>query len=966
MGDRVRLVPYQSPFNDTRTFFKPCSGVTRRGACGIMCALIILVSVVLTLGKGDGVPAISVRSSAAGLDDYQTAEILHWHNEARSHVAKQGLCSNMLEMSWSAAVAEAAAANRCPTEHNTIARDYYRSLTGNPTAELGENLAWSSDSCQGSAMCAESGLCGVGVDAVPSCEVKDPNVAYNMFSKECGDTKCTFKNRIYLSWYVSELQKDGPSRGQCQQGGGHCRQMVKQSATDLGCSYQRGCQAWATTLACNYVEQTALFSQTTAGLYGGCVKGQACSNCPASHPHCTSSGLCSQLAQPPTCADVNCARCVHAETCVACHKGYGVKPDGTCAKCSDASCVKCDGQGACLICVSGMQVSGSGCTISATTRGPTPGGGESTTRGPTPGGGEDAGFSLPVLFPDANSGAGTGAISTTTTMPPGATQTVMRLSTAVEVAPLTFVQDMWPLWERLGAVVGHGGTGSKGFSALQLSSMQQAYHNTVKALSSIGMALLEPCSVQNSYLYRKLSNTHQAVGGSGAQMPSAGTVATADELALMATWINEGCRYDKQSTSLCVPTHVTEEAPTPPPITMPAATEPATLPKSSSSGGMLDVDKTVTITNAGASTTTTSPPPATFASSTTTTSTRTTMASSSITTSAGPGTSSAAATTPPATAPKLSTCARVNCVELPHLFPTISCQDCYNECCSVWKNMPDSKRTFSSVVGDTAPGTGLARSMLNSAQAWAPKPTDEVRSLTFDLGAVYEVRKIATQGRADAAEWVTSFSLDWSRDGVLYQPVSNSPFAGNTNQASIAYSDLQPPVKARFVRVRPLSWQGQPALRAALITGPSSESSPATSTTTTTTTTTPTTATTTTTTTKPTTTTTTPPTTTTSTTRTTTTTTTTPLRVSTAAASISTPTMPATAQTEPAIVSTSTPTTTTSTTRTTTTTPLRVSTAAASTSTPTMPANTQTEPAIVSTSTTTTTRPSTPPKVCLL
>ena len=44
--------------------------------------------------------------------------------------------------------------------------------------------------------------------------------------------------------------------------------------------------------------------------------------------------------------------------------------------------------------------------------------------------------------------------------------------------------------------------------------------------------------------------------------------------------------------------------------------------------------------------------------------------------------------------------------------------------------------------------------------------------VTFDSDTV--VSGITTKGRADAANWVTSFTLQYSADGTVYQPIQEA------------------------------------------------------------------------------------------------------------------------------------------------------------------------------------------------
>ena len=78
------------------------------------------------------------------------------------------------------------------------------------------------------------------------------------------------------------------------------------------------------------------------------------------------------------------------------------------------------------------------------------------------------------------------------------------------------------------------------------------------------------------------------------------------------------------------------------------------------------------------------------------------------------------------------------------------------------------------------------------------------------------VRSIATQGRSDAAQWVTSYTLQFSLDEVNWTPIPNlddpcKPFTGNTDQNTIVTHSLN--VVARYVRLNVQTFHGHPSLR---------------------------------------------------------------------------------------------------------------------------------------------------------
>ena len=57
--------------------------------------------------------------------------------------------------------------------------------------------------------------------------------------------------------------------------------------------------------------------------------------------------------------------------------------------------------------------------------------------------------------------------------------------------------------------------------------------------------------------------------------------------------------------------------------------------------------------------------------------------------------------------------------------------------------------------------------------AWSALRNDVHQWLQVDLGAKTEVTGIQIQGRQDADQWVTSFTISYSSDGTTYRPYQN-------------------------------------------------------------------------------------------------------------------------------------------------------------------------------------------------
>lgn len=107
--------------------------------------------------------------------------------------------------------------------------------------------------------------------------------------------------------------------------------------------------------------------------------------------------------------------------------------------------------------------------------------------------------------------------------------------------------------------------------------------------------------------------------------------------------------------------------------------------------------------------------------------------------------------------------------------------------------------------------------------AWSSRRNDGNQWLQIDLfDENAQVTGIATQGRADWNQWVTKYRLQYAVDGVNFQYYKEQgqsaikEFTGNTDRNTIVRYNLNPPITARFIRFRPVSWTGHISMRAEL------------------------------------------------------------------------------------------------------------------------------------------------------
>ena len=90
-------------------------------------------------------------------------------------------------------------------------------------------------------------------------------------------------------------------------------------------------------------------------------------------------------------------------------------------------------------------------------------------------------------------------------------------------------------------------------------------------------------------------------------------------------------------------------------------------------------------------------------------------------------------------------------------------------------NPPEEARSYSSVYGDDATGTGHARSMLNSPQAWSaangPPGSMVGEHATMDLGRTRTLTGVVIQSRKDSDQYASGYQVLASEDGRRFFPI---------------------------------------------------------------------------------------------------------------------------------------------------------------------------------------------------
>jgi len=96
------------------------------------------------------------------------------------------------------------------------------------------------------------------------------------------------------------------------------------------------------------------------------------------------------------------------------------------------------------------------------------------------------------------------------------------------------------------------------------------------------------------------------------------------------------------------------------------------------------------------------------------------------------------------------------------------------------------------------------------SHAWVGK-IGEPNEIMVDLTTSLMVTGVATQGRGDATQWVTKYSIDTSENGEVW--TAHGIFVGNFDRDTICRSRLKHPMLARFVKLSVVEYLNNPSLR---------------------------------------------------------------------------------------------------------------------------------------------------------
>lgn len=104
---------------------------------------------------------------------------------------------------------------------------------------------------------------------------------------------------------------------------------------------------------------------------------------------------------------------------------------------------------------------------------------------------------------------------------------------------------------------------------------------------------------------------------------------------------------------------------------------------------------------------------------------------------------------------------------------------------------------------------------IDSQQAWSAANNTYTDSIYIKLDNPRYVNGIVTQGRKDAAQWVTRATVCYSLDGTNW--ILDNTYNLNTDQSTKVYNYFAKPIYAKYISVRPTAINGHTSMRLGLM-----------------------------------------------------------------------------------------------------------------------------------------------------
>ena len=135
---------------------------------------------------------------------------------------------------------------------------------------------------------------------------------------------------------------------------------------------------------------------------------------------------------------------------------------------------------------------------------------------------------------------------------------------------------------------------------------------------------------------------------------------------------------------------------------------------------------------------------------------------------------------------------------------------------------PDNMRSASSVHGDRGLNYLLGscgNSMIDSTGGWCSNENKVGQWIQLDNGKLGSISGVITQGRKDYDQWVKSFKVKYKDESGSWWDVDGKTFPGNKDRNTKVTTTFSKPVRARYIRIYPQTWNGHMSMRVDMFAG---------------------------------------------------------------------------------------------------------------------------------------------------
>merc|ERR1719379_1038957 len=102
---------------------------------------------------------------------------------------------------------------------------------------------------------------------------------------------------------------------------------------------------------------------------------------------------------------------------------------------------------------------------------------------------------------------------------------------------------------------------------------------------------------------------------------------------------------------------------------------------------------------------------------------------------------------------------------------------------------------------------------LGATGAWCTTRNRAGEYMIMDAGRVSNITGVVTKGRGNAKQWVKTFNVQWSTDGMQWNPIPGTWDGGEAQKVSV----FTPAVQARYVKLIVQTWHSHISMRAGLL-----------------------------------------------------------------------------------------------------------------------------------------------------